>query len=137
MFRPQLHSNVRCLDITKVIIKELGLVSSSEEHYICHWLQQYSSFEKEFTVIIQTVETAIFADHIVTDLIKALLGNSSVNTFKHAPCNSAVEVFSLWSTPCNSMCAVFSSWSMPRLYNGNVFAAEKRLVEYRLVQSQD
>jgi hypothetical protein len=55
----------------------------------------------------------------------------------HAPRNNKTGVFSMWSAPRNNMSAVFSAWSVPRLYNWSVSAAEMRLVEYRLVQSQD
>jgi hypothetical protein len=55
----------------------------------------------------------------------------------HAPRNNTVKIFSMWSAPRNSMSAVFSAWSVPPLYNGNVFAAQIRLIEYRLVQSQE
>jgi hypothetical protein len=32
-------------------------------------------------------------EYIVTDLLKALLGNGSASTFQHAPRNNTVEVF--------------------------------------------
>jgi hypothetical protein len=44
--------------------------------------------------------------NIVTDLINALPGNSSVNTVQHATMGEAV--FSVWSAPCNNIRAVFS-----------------------------
>jgi hypothetical protein len=86
----------------------------------------------------------------VTDLLKALLGNGSVNTFQHTHAvNNTVAVFSMWTAPRNSrrsvfcmvrptqhrravFCvvgarssrrAVFSAWSLPRLYNGSLFVA--------------
>jgi hypothetical protein len=82
------------------------------------------------------VTTCCLVD-IVTELLKALLGNGSVNTFKHTHAiNSTVGIFCMWSAPCNSRRAVFcvvgarnsrramfSAWSVPRLYNGSVFVA--------------
>jgi hypothetical protein len=56
-------------------------------------------------------------DNIVTWMLKALPGNSSVNRL------ATVEVPSMWSAPRNSTRAVFSAWSVPRLYNESVFAA--------------
>jgi hypothetical protein len=60
-------------------------------------------------------------DYIVTDLLKSLLGNGSVNTFQHTRGHARVEVFSMWSVSRNSTRAVFSAWSVPRLYYGSVF----------------
>jgi hypothetical protein len=50
----------------------------------------------------------------------------------HAPHNYTMKAFSMWSEPRNGMSAVFAAWLVTRLY-----AAEIRLVEYRLVKSQD
>jgi hypothetical protein len=58
----------------------------------------------------------------VTDLLKALLGNGSVNTFQHTR-HAIAEVFSMWSAPRNSRGAVFSAWTVPRLYNASLFVA--------------
>jgi hypothetical protein len=66
-----------------------------------------------------------------------MLGNSLVNMFQQTTRNNTVEAFSMWFAPHNGMSAVFSAWSMLHLYNGSVFAAEIKLVAYRLVQSQD
>jgi hypothetical protein len=83
------------------------------------------------------IQSQIWTNHTVTDLLKALLGNGLVNSFQHT-CNPTVEevfsvrsalrnsrraVFSVWSAPRSSRIAVFSAWSVPRLYNGNLFVA--------------
>jgi hypothetical protein len=76
------------------------------------------------------------------DLLKALLGNVSVNMFQHATmgamfsmdeCYSSLlssttimateEVFSMRSAPHNSRRAVLSAWSMLCLYNWSLFVA--------------
>jgi hypothetical protein len=63
-----------------------------------------------------------FLKNILADLLKALLGNGSVNTFQHTG-QAKEEVFSMWSAPRSSGRAVFSAWSVPRLSNGILFVA--------------
>jgi hypothetical protein len=67
---------------------------------------------------------------VVTDLINALPGNSSVNTVKHATIDE--DVFSMLSAPRSSLLTdqstrsltrnVFSLWSVPRKHRSAVFS---------------
>jgi hypothetical protein len=63
-------------------------------------------------------------NYTVTDLLKTLLGNVSVNTFQHTY-HVTVEVSSMWFVPRNSRRAVFSAWAVPRLHNGSVCSIEE------------
>jgi hypothetical protein len=61
--------------------------------------------------------------HIVTDLINALPGNISVNTFQHATMEEAVFSVGPTDTPIDWLdsdhviCVYSRSMSIPRLYN--------------------
>jgi hypothetical protein len=54
----------------------------------------------ELSDTIAANQCCLVSHFIVTDLIKALLGNSSVNTFQHTSHATVEEVvFSMWSVP--------------------------------------
>jgi hypothetical protein len=73
----------------------------------------------DFTVLTTIREKIIFCPviiflsqaHTVTDLLKTLLGNGSVNMFQHAHAtNNTVEVFCMWSGR-ETLEELFSVWS--------------------------
>jgi hypothetical protein len=67
------------------------------------------------------------------NLIKPLLGNDSLNTRATQQHGGSV-LYVVRAT--QGMSSMFSACFVPGLYNGSVFAAEIKWVEYRLVQSQ-